>query len=188
MLSWVLTCRKGFGSCGACWPSKAPRGTKSFTPFRAVVQPHSRKLNDPVLLRTGYHICRDAAKMLGTFANYSVKIYSGLKPDFRSLWFRMSRLKCLPRRIKNRRLPSRRPYGSRGVPGSRRHAWRAASAQAVRARGHGAWMNSTQLPSGSSTMPITTPGRTSVRGRTIFCPAACTALSTSSRLWTVMVQ
>src|SRR5439155_8676600 len=54
--------------------------------------------------------------------------------------------------------------------------------------GHGAWMNSTQLPSGSSTMPITTPGRTSVRGRTIFCPAACTALSTSSRLWMVIVQ
>src|SRR6266850_4100394 len=54
--------------------------------------------------------------------------------------------------------------------------------------GHGAWMNSTQLPSGSSTIPITTPGRTSVRGRTIFRPAACTALSTSSKLWMVIVQ
>ena len=32
--------------------------------------------------------------------------------------------------------------------------------------GHDAWMNSTQLPSGSSTMPITTPGRTSRRGHT----------------------
>ena len=29
----------------------------------------------PILLRTGYHICRDAAKMLCNFANFSVKIY-----------------------------------------------------------------------------------------------------------------
>ena len=50
------------------------------------------------------------------------------------------------------------------------------------------WMNSTQLPSGSSTMAMTTPGRTSVRGQTILCPAAVMASNTSSRLLIVIVQ
>jgi len=48
--------------------------------------------------------------------------------------------------------------------------------------------NSTQLPSGSSTIAIRTPGRTSFSGTTTLRPDFAQASTTSARFVTVMVQ
>ena len=50
------------------------------------------------------------------------------------------------------------------------------------------WMNSTQLPSGSSTMAMVTPGRTSSRGHTMGRPAASQSATTAAMSSTVMVK